>query len=203
MTTRYPTLNGLLFTECITQNSTPCVVSLRRYITTLCCSGVFDNGKDPKTLLDDEDDISPEDEAIGMVIPDGFRLQESRPAALDNSLLKRGVLVRLGMGWFGGLITRKSQERTKNVYDYRVHLEADQSVRSMKLPLAAYSTENTAAVGAWVLLELNDAEQTGGTVGQVGQTSQPKGSEAGREIPSVSSRGRALRPNVRNVDRVG
>ena len=63
--------------------------------------------------------MSPEDEAIGMVIPDGFRLQESRPrpAALDNSLVKRGVLGSLSMGWFGGLITRKSQERTKELYD--------------------------------------------------------------------------------------
>ena len=110
-------------------------------------SGASDNGKDPLALLGDEDDMSPEDEAIGMVIPDGFRLQESRPVALDNSFVKRGVLVRLSMGWFGGLITRKSQERTKELYDYRVHLE-DQSMRSMKLPLGAYSTETSAAVGA-------------------------------------------------------
>ena len=47
---------------------------------------------------DDDDGMSPDDEAIGMVIPDGFRLQESRPAALDSSLVKRGVLVRLSMG---------------------------------------------------------------------------------------------------------
>ena len=46
--------------------------------------------------------MSPEDEAIGIVIPDGFRLQDSRTAALDNSVVKRGVLVRLSMGWFGG-----------------------------------------------------------------------------------------------------
>ena len=81
--------------------------------------------------------MSPDDEAIGMVVPDGFRLQEPRPAALDSSLVKRGVLVRLGMGWFGGLITRQSQERTKHVYDYRVHLVESQSLRSMKLPLDA------------------------------------------------------------------
>ena len=37
-------------------------------------SGTSDNRKDPLTVLDDEDDMSPEDEAIGMVIPDGFRL---------------------------------------------------------------------------------------------------------------------------------
>ena len=86
--------------------------------------------------------------------------------------------------------------------DYRVHLEADRSVRSMKLPLAAYGTENSAAVGAWVLLELNDAEGTGGTVEEGGQNSQLGGSEAGRERLSVSRRGRASRPNVRDVDRV-
>ena len=74
--------------------------------------GASDNRKDPLTQLDDED-MSPEDEAIGMGIPDGNRPEESRPAALDNSLVKRGVIVRLSMGWFGGLITRKSQERTK------------------------------------------------------------------------------------------
>ena len=98
-----------------------------------------------------------------MVIPDGFRLQESRPAAVDNSLVKRGVLV--SMGWFSGLIARKIQERTKEVYDHRVHLEEDQSVRSMKVPLGAYYTETSTAVGAWVLLEGNDKEQTWGTVG--------------------------------------
>ena len=58
------------------------------------------------------------------------------------------MLVRLGMGWFDGLIARKSQERTKKVCDYRVHVEEDQSVRSMKLPFGAYGTETSAAVGA-------------------------------------------------------
>ena len=106
------------------------------------------------------------------------------------------------MGWFGGLITRKSQERTKGVYNYRVHLEEDQSVRRIKLPLGAYSTETSAAVGAWVLLERNDKEQAGGTVGAGGQNSQLGDSRAGGEKPAVSSRGRALTPNVRNVDHV-
>ena len=77
-------------------------------------SGASDNRKDPLAQLDDEDDMPPEDEAIGMVIPDG---QESRPADLDNYLVKCGVLVRLSMGCFGGRITRKSQERTKELYD--------------------------------------------------------------------------------------
>ena len=84
--------------------------------------------------------------------------------------------------------------------DYRVHLEEDQSVRSTKLPLGAYSTETSAAVRAWVLLESNDKDQTGGAVGGGGQNSQLGDSEAGGEKPAVSDRGRALTPNVRNVD---
>ena len=57
-------------------------------------------------------------------------------SSFDGRRVARGVL--LGMGWFVGLITPKSQGRTKNVYVYFVHLEADQSVRSMNLLLAAY-----------------------------------------------------------------
>ena len=73
------------------------------------------------------------------------------------------VLVRLSMGWFGGLITRRSQERTKEAYDCRVHLEGDQSVRIMKLPLYAYSTETSAAVGAGdlLLIERDDRADRG------------------------------------------
>ena len=148
--------------------------------------------------------MSPDDEAIGMVVPDGFRPQGLRPADLDSSLVKRGVLVRLGMGWFGGLISRWSQERTKHVYDYRVHLAEDQRVRSMKLLLDAYSTDPNAGVGAWVLLEPNDEEQTGDVVGGSRQECQlVVTEEAGGERPAVSSTRRTLTPNVRNVDRVG
>ena len=86
--------------------------------------------------------MSPKDEAIGMVIPDGFRRQAWRPPALNNFLVNRGVLVTLTMWWFDGLITRKSQERTKGVYDYRVPLEEYQSVRSMTLPLGVIQDGN-------------------------------------------------------------
>ena len=44
-----------------------------------------------------------------------------------------------------------------------MHLEEDQSVRSLKLPLGAYSTESSAeVVSVWVLLQLNEEEQTEG-----------------------------------------
>ena len=77
-----------------------------------------DNGKKTLTLLDDEDDMPREDEAIEMVIPDGFRLQEPRPPDLDSSFVKRGVLSQTTHGWFGDLITRKSarNKSTTTVY---------------------------------------------------------------------------------------
>ena len=109
------------------------------------------------------------------------------------------MLSRLSTGWFGGLITRKSQEHRKQVYDCRAQLD-DQSVRSMKLPLGAYSTETNAAVRAWVLPERNDKHQTWGAVGGGGPNSQLGNSEAGGEKPAVSGRGGALAPNVRIVD---
>ena len=51
--------------------------------------------------------------------PDGFRLEESRPAVLDSSSVKQTWSVcETGHGVYGGLITRKSQEQTKDVYHY-------------------------------------------------------------------------------------
>ena len=53
------------------------------------------------------------------------------------------------MWWLGGLITPKSEERTKGVYDYLPFASwSDQSVRSMTLSFAAYCTKSSAAVGA-------------------------------------------------------
>ncbi|CAB1107407.1 unnamed protein product [Ectocarpus sp. CCAP 1310/34] len=89
--------------------------------------------RDPLTQLDDYDELSPEEEALKMDIPDGFRLQASPPPALDQSIVKRGVLVKLGLGWFGG----------------------------MKMPLDSYNTDEDAAIGAWVLLEVDPKEGIG------------------------------------------
>ena len=77
------------------------------------------------------------------------------------------------------------------MYDYRVHLEQDQSVRSMKLPLDSYSTDLSAAMGACVLLESIDEQQAEG------------GSEVGGGRPAISRSGRALTPNVRDEELEG
>ena len=81
------------------------------------------------------------------------------------------------MGWFGGLISRQSQERTRHIYDYLVQLHLDQSTRSMKLPLEMYGGDPDAVLGSWVLLERS-------TVGQMdggGAAATWGASRAGRE----------------------
>ncbi|CAB1097920.1 unnamed protein product [Ectocarpus sp. CCAP 1310/34] len=97
-----------------------------------------------------------------MDIPDGFRLQASPPPTLDQSIVKRGVLVKLGLYWFGGVISRRSHPASRQEYDYRVILHCcDESTRSMKMPLESCSTDEDAAIGAWVLLEVNPKEGSG------------------------------------------
>ena len=61
------------------------------------------------------------------------------------------------MRCIGGRIPRKAQQRTRHVYDCRVVLERGESTRSMTLPLELCGTDEQAAVGAWVLLEANNA----------------------------------------------
>lgn len=76
--------------------------------------------------------------------------------------------MRLGTACFVGGITRQSQKKTRDVYDYRKQLEHDQSERSVKLLLDAHGIEASTAVAAWVLLEPNEESQTEGTVQEVG-----------------------------------
>ena len=58
------------------------------------------------------------------------------------------------VGWFGGKITRRAQERTRDKYDYRVMLNEDEGTHSMKLLIEEYDVDENAGVGAWVLLDL-------------------------------------------------
>ncbi|CAB1118460.1 unnamed protein product [Ectocarpus sp. CCAP 1310/34] len=114
---------------------------------------------DELSLLDEDDTMGPADEILGMEVPDGFSLQEATAAALDNSLLQRLVLVSLSIDWFAGLITRQSQQRTRQPDYYRVLFDLDESTRSTKLPLKRYSGDPDAVVGSWVLLEGNTVDE--------------------------------------------
>ena len=90
------------------------------------------------------------------------------------------------------------------MFDDRVQLDQDQSVvRSMKLPLDAYNTQASAAVRARVLLvEPKEERQTEGTAEGGGHNSRLGHTQAGVRRSAVSSRGRTLTPNVRNIDLV-
>ena len=75
--------------------------------------------------------------------------------------------------------------------DYRSQLEQDQSVRSVKLPLDAYNTEASAAVGAWTLLKPIEERQTEGTAEGGGDNNRLGHTQAGIGRSAVSSRGRS------------
>ena len=78
-----------------------------------------------------------------------------RPPVLDQSSVQCGVLVKLGLGWFGGVMTRRVHQKSRHEYGYRVILHTDRSTRGMKLPLESYSTNEGASVRAWVLLKMS------------------------------------------------
>ena len=92
------------------------------------------------------------------------------------------MLLRMGLGWFGGKITHRAQERTRDQHDYRVMLTDNESTRSMRLPMEEYDVDENAGVGAWVLLE---------PIAMTGAQNQHVG---------VRRSGRTLTPNVRNID---
>ena len=107
---------------------------------------------DELALLDIDDDVTDDEALLPFEVPDGYSLVSSAPAALTRNLVNQEILLRLRMGWFRGVITRKAQARTSHLYDFRVFLETDGSTRSMKLPLAKYSVDGVAAEGSWVPL---------------------------------------------------
>ena len=53
----------------------------------------------------------------GITVPDGCQLQTSPPPARDVLRVNQRVLVRLGLGWFGGVITPKAQ-KNQNGFEY-------------------------------------------------------------------------------------
>ena len=86
-------------------------------------------------------------------VPDGFHLQESGPAALNQTLVKRYVLLRRGTGYLTGQISRRAHVSTRHVYDFCETLAFDQSTQIKALPLDKYSADKNAEQGSWALLE--------------------------------------------------
>ena len=90
---------------------------------------------DELATLDIDDDVADDEALLPLEVPAGYSLVSSEPAALTQALVNQKVLLRLGMGWFRGVITRKAQARMSDRYDFRVFLETDGSTRSVKVPL--------------------------------------------------------------------
>ena len=107
---------------------------------------------DELATLDIDDDVADDEALLPLEVPAGYSLVSSAPTALTRALVNQEILLRLGMGWFRGVITRKAQARTSDRYDFRVFLETDGSTRSVKLPLAKYSVDGAAAERSWALL---------------------------------------------------
>ena len=155
------------------------------------CVHVLGDPRDPLSQLDSVDDLDPGDNILAMQLPQGFRLQERHPTVLDRTLIKRYVVLRRGLGWFLGQISRTAAPQTSHIYECRVVLVFDQSTISLKLPLAAYSVdEENAAVGAWALLEPIE--------GGSNELEEECGCDQG---PRTSSRART--PNGRDIDQLG
>ena len=101
---------------------------------------------DELATMDTDNDVADDEVLLPLEVPAGYSLVSTAPAALTRALVHQEILLRLGMGWFRGVITRKAQARTSDRDDFRVFLETDGSTRSVKLPLARYS------VDSWALL---------------------------------------------------
>ena len=61
-----------------------------------------------EAVLDMDDDIADDETLLPFEVPDGYSLVSSAPAALTQNLVNQEILLRLGMGWFRGVITRKA-----------------------------------------------------------------------------------------------
>ena len=67
-------------------------------------------------------------------------------------------MLRRGLGWVKGFITRRAQARTRQNYDYRVLIERTGATLSVKLPLGKHTAvDEAAAEGTWVLMEKSSA----------------------------------------------
>lgn len=111
---------------------------------------------DKIAILDIDDDLADDEVPMPYRAPDGYTLWNKPPAALTAALAKQRIMLRLGVGWVNGVITRQAQARTHHLYDFRVFLDNDGSTRSMRLPLDQYSADFDTELGSWALLSLRE-----------------------------------------------
>ena len=105
-------------------------------------------------MPDDDDDLDADGKKLSLECPPGYAFSRSASPALDESLVKRHIVLRRGLGWVNGFITRRAQARTRQDYDYRVLFDRTGATFSMRLPLGK-DTAVGEATGerSWVVLE--------------------------------------------------
>ena len=69
---------------------------------------------DELTTLDVDDDLA-EGQPLPLEILTGYILVSSAPASLTVALVKRLIVLRLGIGWLKETITRQAQGRTRHL----------------------------------------------------------------------------------------
>ena len=69
-------------------------------------------GSDDIAMLDDDDDLDAGETTLPLECPSGYDLFRSAPPALDASLVNWHIMLRRGLGWVKGFLTRRVH-RTK------------------------------------------------------------------------------------------
>ena len=77
--------------------------------------------------------------------PPGYAFSRSASTALGEPLVKRHIVLRRGLGWVNGFITRRALARTRQDYDSRVLFDRTGATLSMKLPLGKDTAVGEAA----------------------------------------------------------
>ena len=106
---------------------------------------------DKLAIMDIDNDVADEEVLRPLVLHGGYSLISSVPADLTRALVNQGIMLRLGMGWFKGVIARKPQACTSDPFNFKMFIEINSSTRSVKLPLAKYSVNEAAAEESWAL----------------------------------------------------
>ena len=97
-------------------------------------------------ILDADDDLDEGEELRPLEIPMGYVLASSAHAVLTAELVKRPIVLRVGIGWLTGTITRQAQARTRHFYDYSVCRPRRQH-KQRELPLSKYSVDSSSGGG--------------------------------------------------------
>ena len=89
------------------------------------------SANDELTTLDVDDDLA-EGQPLPLEILTGYILVSSAPASLTVALVKRLIVLRLGIGWLKETITRQSQVCTRHLYDCRVFVDRETAAHTQR-----------------------------------------------------------------------